>query len=143
MNSKAIQKCALGLLARREHSAQELINKLQLKAFELDDIYPVINALTEADYQSDARYAEMITRVRFEKGYGPNYIRSYLQERGVDSTIIELNLRAYEAQWFDKLRDVYRRKYHQDAISTQYAKVLRFLISRGYDLSDIRRLQRQ
>jgi len=43
----------LRLLARREHSQQELLNKLALRGFEQDDAQPVIDEMAEQGWQDD------------------------------------------------------------------------------------------
>ena len=55
------------MLARREHSVSELIEKLSTKGFELKDINSAVQSLIEKNLQSDERYSEMIIRTRFNK----------------------------------------------------------------------------
>jgi regulatory protein len=62
---------ALGLLARREHSARELKNKLARRGFDADENAVALERLQSKDFQSNARFGEMLVRSRIESGYGP------------------------------------------------------------------------
>lgn len=66
--STEIRESCLQLLARREHSQKELLNKLLIKGFNKDVILAVIEELAKQGWQSDLRYAESYARHRIEKG---------------------------------------------------------------------------
>ena len=138
MTAKTLRHAALSLLARREHSRVELCRKLLEKHCILNDIQAVLDALQKDDLQSDARYAEMVARVRFNKGYGPNYIKAYLHDKGVAANLIEIALDPYKALWMDKLIETYQRKYAYTVPS--YGKVYRFFVQRGFLATDIQRV---
>ncbi|MBT5886904.1 MAG: hypothetical protein HOH56_03820, partial [Acidiferrobacteraceae bacterium] len=53
-----VREVAMRLLARREHSREELRLKLVQRGFEISSIDPVLVELIEQDYLSDARYAQ-------------------------------------------------------------------------------------
>ena len=85
---KDVEKVALNLLARREHSQAELKNKLRLRKFDETTIESVLTHLIENDFQSDDRFVEMYVRMRSRLGYGPRRIAQELQPRGVSSELI-------------------------------------------------------
>ena len=62
---------AVKLLARREHSIQELRRKLSSREFSNDSIDAAVSSLQEADLVSDTRYAEVFVRSRINRGDGP------------------------------------------------------------------------
>jgi regulatory protein len=80
---------AVGLLARREHSAYELTQKLANSDAPLDEVAQVIEQLQQAGLQSDLRFAENYVRYRSQRGNGPLRIKQELNERGVASDISE------------------------------------------------------
>ena len=138
MTANPLRQAALYLLARREHSATELCRKLLKKHFILSDIQAVIDTLQKEGLQSDSRYAEMIARVRFNKGYGPNYIKAYLHDKGVAANLIKIALEPYQTLWIDKLIETYQRKY--ECAAPSFDKAHRFLAQRGFLPADIRRV---
>jgi len=129
-----IKESCLRLLARREHSQKELLNKLLLKGFDKDDILPVIEELSEQGWQNDSRYAESYTRHRILKGYGPLFIAYELRKNGVDAVDLEDIVQQSAGSWMDLLEQVYTKKYGHDSLidRDEWAKRSRFLMQRGF-----------
>ena len=133
---KQQNKCyaaALKMLIRREHSQLELSNKLQLKGFDDVDIKHSIDLLIEQKYQSDERFSEAFTLMRYNQGKGPVIISSELKKRGIESFDLSI------FDWFGLAKDVRKKKFSQNLPSdykTQ-AKQKRFLKSRGFGFDQI------
>ena len=117
---------------------QLFCRKLLEKDFTVSDVQAVVDKLQKEGLQSDSRYTEMIVRVRFNKGYGPNYIKAYLHEKGVAANLINDKLEPYHALWIDKLIETFQRKYVHTMPS--FDKAYRFLAQRGFVQADIRRV---
>ena len=69
-----VRRAAMNLLARREQSFFELVQKLTRKYpdFDREDIIlPAIEKLREEDLQCDARFVESYVRYRSTRGMGP------------------------------------------------------------------------
>lgn len=132
--TKTIKAYCLRLLARREHSRKELLNKCSLKGFQKSDVLPVLDELTEKGWQDDARYAESYARQRIQKGYGPIAVQYELSQNGVQIDTIEPLLHSVADSWLDVLEQVYHKKYtHDRRLSRQeWAKRSRFLLQRGF-----------
>ncbi|MFZ2725693.1 MAG: regulatory protein RecX [Methylococcaceae bacterium] len=137
-----IQQSCLRYLALREHSQQELLQKLLTKGFSQEDSLPVLNNLARQDWQSDLRYAQSYARYRLNKGYGAVFIRYQLQQKGVDSEIINSVLATVSDDWFSVLQQVYEKKYGDNSQLTRkdWAKRSRFLMQRGFESELIKRL---
>ncbi|MGZ0080601.1 regulatory protein RecX [Methylomonas sp. YC3] len=136
-----IEAICLRLLARREHSRRELLDKLALRGFDRDEVEPVIDQIAEQNWQNDARYAECYVRQRIQNGYGPMRIRYELQQRGINDA--DLDAQAEEqGGWQNVLLDVYSRKYDDEKSLTQneWLKRSRFLQQRGFSGEMIKRL---
>jgi regulatory protein len=131
---KEIREAGLRLLARREHSQKELLNKLLIKGFNQDDILAVIEELALQGWQSDVRYAESYTRHRIQKGYGPVFIISELRQNGIDAFHLEETLQKTAGSWMGLLEQVYIKKYNHDILidRNEWAKRSRFLLNRGF-----------
>lgn len=129
------------MLARREHSRRELLDKLVLRGFERDEVNPVIDALTEQNWQNDERYAECYVRDRIGKGYGPIRVAYELQQRGISG--VDLDAQAEEqGGWLNLALDVYAGKYGEEKVlpPNEWAKRSRFLQQRGFSGETIKRV---
>ncbi|HHO68381.1 MAG TPA: regulatory protein RecX, partial [Gammaproteobacteria bacterium] len=87
------------LLARREHSVLELRRKLEQRGWQGGPLDEVLDSLVDQNLLSDRRFAEVYTRTRIERGYGPLRIRAELRERGIDAALAEAALEAEAPDW--------------------------------------------
>lgn len=136
-----IEAVCLRLLARREHSQKELLDKLALRGFVRDEALPVIQAMAEQNWQNDARYTESYLRQRIAAGYGPVRIRYELQQRGISDADLEQQAEE-QGGWQNLLLDVYSRKYDDEKSLSrnEWLKRSRFLQQRGFSGEMIKRL---
>jgi regulatory protein len=132
--AKEIQEVCLRLLARREHSQKELLNKLALRGFDRDDALPVIDELAQQGWQDDLRYAESYARFRIQKGYGPIRVSYELLQNGITAFDLEDIVKKEAGSWMALLEQVYRKKYSHDTVldRNEWAKRSRFLLHRGF-----------
>ena len=139
MFKKDIKNSAYGLLARREHSKKELRQKLLLRDYALEDIEPILQALSEQNIQSDVRFAESLMRVRISRGYGWIYICAELKQKGLANDIISEIHQTQSIDWFEQAHTAYQKRFADTPISDQKdkAKRIRFLQSRGFDFEQI------
>ena len=133
------KQVAVRLLARREHSAEEICQKLTKREFEADEIATALLELKQGDWQSDERFAEAYIRARRLKGFGPVRIASELRDRGVDEQITDRYLLADDDIWWRMLEQEYQKKYHGSPFEDyqEKAKRMRFLQYRGFSLDQI------
>ena len=131
---QTVRNRALGLLARREHSVQELLRKLRNKGGAETLCLEVVGELGRLDLQSDARFTEAYTHSRVSKGFGPMRIRRDLRQRGIEDGLIEDHL-TRDAEYWMKIAEQARHKRFRgvapdgrDAWNAQ----ARFLAQRGF-----------
>ena len=72
---KDYRQVALGLLARREHAARELIIKLVGRGMPESEAEGLVNELVRRGLQSETRFVEEFVRSRIRRGAGPVKIR--------------------------------------------------------------------
>jgi regulatory protein len=88
---------------------------------------------------SDARYVESYVSARRNKGFGPIYIRHQLRSRDVDEQGMALVSDVAESQWLDTLLLLLRKRLSAGCFplraSKEYLKLQRFVLSRGYAMS--------
>ena len=129
---------ALKLLARREHSARELKRKLAARGISDDDAAAAVEHASAENWQSDARYAEMLVRTRVAGGYGPLRIEAELEVAGVPSDQIRAALEGAAVDWREQAAGVHAKKFGTPPKSAaERAKQYRYLQGRGFDSSQI------
>lgn len=136
MSAKSV---AVKLLARREHSALEIRQKLLKRDFDETEISLAIVELQEGDWLSDKRFTEAYIRMRQQKGFGPIRIAMELSERGVEDAIVESYLLPADDKWLQSLKQQYLKKYKSKPVTdySDQAKRIRFLQYRGFSLDAI------
>lgn len=127
------------LLSMREHSRQELSNKLSRKFKDQTHIQTAVEQLAEDGYLCDDRFTESYVRMRRGRGFGPVRIRSELQAKGVDTSLIDNYVQAYADDWSALAEDVYCRKYGDTLVADyqEWSKRARFMHSRGFEMDHI------
>jgi regulatory protein len=140
----SIRNKAMDLLARREHSEQELRQKLKTREYDADAIDEVLQALKENRLQSDERFTESYVNHRFNAGVGPLKIRYELRQKGVSDGLVDEFLEPLSDQW-DELMTRQRIRKYGASIPNDYAermKQARFLQNRGFSPESVMRLFR-
>jgi regulatory protein len=129
---------ALRLLARREHSRDELARKLSPYAESREALETVLDFLVSKKSLSNERFAEVRANWLARK-YGAAKIRQDLTSKGV---AVELADRVTsDLEEMDKARAILARKYSAPATTREErAKRARFLQGRGFSGDVIRRL---
>lgn len=134
------QRAAVALLARREHSAEELRGKLIAKGYPAELVSNALEQLGAQGLLSDARFAEVFARARANKGYGTARIAQELRQRGVLDEQIAPALSEAKETWRAQITHV-RRKRFGEALpqsNTDRAKQARFLLQRGFTSEQVR-----
>jgi regulatory protein len=136
---------ALGSLAMREHSCDELRKKLVNKQHDAIVVDQLIIDLLKDNLISDARYSESYWRSRSNKGYGPSRISKELEMKGVAAQIIASSKVEAGIDFFKVVEAVYLKKYKGQSWQAQKehaykekAKRQAFLYRRGFDTDYIK-----
>ncbi len=134
---------ALRLLARREHSRQELRRKLSAHAGPGEDVDALLDELAGRGWLSDARFAEAAARAKARR-FGPAKVRQFLQSRGVDEEAIAAGLARAGADGEASLEGVWKGHYRAaPGDDREKARQVRFLQGRGFHLEEILRFLRE
>ena len=129
---------ALDVISRREHSKKEVRDKLLKKFDDLSVIEDVIEKLIKNSLLNDSRYAEMYTRARKRKGFGPKRIGYELNSRGVSETLSSIAIEE-EGGWLEAAENAFNKKF-KDGISLDFKTKLKqksFLQNRGFSFKEI------
>lgn len=133
-----LRRAAMNMLARREHSFGELLDKLTEKYPDfspLEQIVPALERLREQNLQSDSRFIEAFVRYRSTRGVGPQKILAELYPKKLESDILQHGLYATGIDWYSTCRDVLLKKFKPHGMPDlqERARWQRFLQQRGFD----------
>ena len=141
-------------MARREHSAYELVTKLT-RRYTTAVVGSIVDELTENGELSDRRFAETLVRSRFNRGFGPIYISKELRSKGIEAQLAKECIGAFDGEWQARAKEVFEKKRGQynytfdeevdggkndDEAKVLKEKLARFLFGRGYPSEIVFRL---
>ncbi len=136
---KEARKKAMDLLARREHSRDELCRKLEKAGFESDVAFDAIRTLADEGLQSDERFVESFVQSRINQGKGPARIRADLGQKGVNASVIDAAIEQSGADWYALAREIRAHKFGDERPDDfkEKARQMRFLQYRGFESDHI------
>jgi regulatory protein len=134
---------AVALLARREHSRDELARKL-LRRLEAGqdpgEVEAVLDELQRRDLLSERRYADAVVRTRAAR-YGNARLAQDLKARGVPADTTKSALAALGDSELQRARTVWARRFGAAPTDLQErARQTRFLERRGFSAAVIRQV---
>lgn len=130
----AIRRCALDLLARREHSYAEMLRKLRQRGVSVDMAEIELDRLQQEGLLSDERFCEAYVHARSQRGYGPVRLREELRQRGVAETLIEQQLHNAERDWTALAQTTFTKRFPEGPAEDmkERSKQQRFMQYRGF-----------
>ncbi len=130
--------CAVSLLSRRDHSYNELLNKLRQKGFK-QGAEQALSKLQSQGYIDDERFAQIYVRELISfKNYGKRRIEQELYKKGIEREIIKNTLDDAEFPE-ERLADIIRKKYLRYLSDEKgVRKTVNALLRLGYSYGDIR-----
>ncbi len=137
---RSLKGRALGYLSRREYSRAELARKLAPYAGEGESVEPVLDALEQDGWLSDARFAESLVHRRASR-VGTARIVGELKRHAVgDALVEEVGAQLRETEWA-RAQAVWRKKFGAvPQTPAERAKQARFLATRGFSRATIVKL---
>jgi regulatory protein len=141
-NAADARALALKLLARREHTQQELRAKLVRKGCAAGLAAEVVGQLARARLLSEERFIESYVQARRGRGYGPLRIREELRGKGVEEDAIAQWIDVGGREWLEELRRVRRKKFGAGLPKSfsERARQARFLQYRGFTTDQIQQV---
>lgn len=134
---------ALRLLARREHSREELRRKLLPHLVEGEDVESLLDDFTQRGWLSDARFAEHSIRAKSRR-FGPLRVAQLLRERGLDEEAIAAGFHAAGEDGIASIEAVWKSRFRaRPADDRELARQVRFLQGRGFAVANILRFLKE
>jgi len=132
---------AIYSLAMREHSRQEIKNKLAKKVFsENVDFEKLLDQLEENNYLNEERFTESFIRYRSGRGQGFVKIANELRQRGINTSLINNAMQEANIDWYQLAKEQREKKFGKTKPFDfkEKARQMRFLSGRGFDAEVIR-----
>lgn len=132
-----LRSYAFAVLARKEYSKADLIEKLATWAQDRNEVLTLVEELSANHYQSDQRVAEMTVRSQVRKGKGPNRIKLALRAKHLDKELVREDIA--EIDWYEQAYQLKVKKYGTEVSKDpkMKAKQIRFLQYRGFEMDAI------
>jgi regulatory protein len=126
--------------AYQERSVAEVRAKLKGCTLSEEEIDAVVNQLIDEEFLNDERFAAGFVKSKIHtKGWGSTKIRFHLHQKGIANNIINNVLsEVEESDWNEQLqRNIEKWKRSNELSHTTYSKLVRFLSSKGFKISEI------
>ncbi len=132
------------LCARSEHCSKEMTDKMRLWNLTEAQQARVMERLTKYQYVDDERYTELFIRDKIKfNGWGRNKVAQALYMKGISEQMARPYLdEVSEDDYLRVLRPLVRSKLPKIKAKNSYerrAKMLRYGISRGFSIDQIKR----
>lgn len=128
---------ALRLLARREHSRQELARKLSAHTQDGAEVEGVLDALEAEGLLSERRVVEQIVHARGSR-FGARRIARELAGKGIADEAIATAVQALRSDEAERAQAVWRKKFARlPRTPAERARQARFLQGRGFGFDTI------
>jgi regulatory protein len=139
LDARAARVAALGALARRDYSCEDLRLKLLEKGYDASVVLPLLDALRGEKLLDDRRYLENFVAYHAARGQGPLRIRVDLRRHGLLGPQVEEYLDAYP-DWLTLLKKARLKKFGAKPAKNYAERQLqaRFLGYRGFTSAQIR-----
>jgi regulatory protein len=138
--NREIVSASLKLLAMRDMSRVQFVDKLTKKEFNAEDISEAVAWCEAEGWLNEARYAEVAAR-RLGHKYGASRVAATLRQKGVNDEAVASTINAMKDSEFSRAKAVWIRKFETlpDTADAR-AKQTRYLQSRGFSFAIIKRV---
>jgi len=131
---------AIGFLARRDHSPQELARKLGRHSTDAAEIEQVIARLQAQGLLSEASFASSLVRRR-APGKGSARVLQELRQHGVSAAALEEARETLASTETERAREAWQKRFGSPAATPQdRLRQMRFLAGRGFGHEVIRKV---
>lgn len=134
------REAVMNCLARREHSQKELRDKLRLQNHAPEAIEEALVYMSEAGYQSDARYAAFLVRYKGAR-QGERRLRQTLTQQKIDKDTIDEAIGQAESE-VSRAVATLRRFEGKTPDMALRQRSTRFMAARGFGFDVIRKAWR-
>lgn len=128
------------LLSQRDHSSNELRDKLLRKGFEREHVDDVIGAFVQRGWIDDFAFATRQAEILADQQWGPLQIKKKLMKHGVDASMADDAVDGLDVDWLANARARVERKYGDLDEDGDVERAFRHLSYRGFLAATARRV---
>lgn len=141
---KTLLMRGIDYLSRREHSAYELRRKLAPYAESEEELEATLARLQKENWQNDERFIRTFTQSK-QARWGSAKVLHALQSHKLEPEDLQEVRETLKETEFERALEVYQRKFrtplHEvDDYQREYAKRVRFMMSRGFNAEIVRKV---
>jgi regulatory protein len=138
--NREIVTASLRLLAMRDMSRAQFVDKLTAKEFTPEDIAEAVAWCEAEGFLDEVRFAEVAGR-RLGQKYGTSRIAQTLRQKGVNTETISATVDAMKETEFARAYEVSVRKFGElPSDGDTRTKQTRYLLSRGFSYAVVKRI---
>lgn len=140
LDPQSLKNRIFTLLARREYSRAELMQRLKPKAQSISELEAVLDTMAQDGYQSDQRFTESFVRQRINQCWGPKRIVYELQQKGISRSMIEDVLEKMSPDWDELAAELAHKRFdkHQSIDTKEQAKQMRYMLNQGFSYDQVK-----
>lgn len=138
-NEAEIRTYLFDLLARREYTKSQLMQKLRKREADMLLAEQLLESFERDGYQSDQRFVESQVRQRIEMGQGRRKIEFELRQKGISPDLADSVLEQHDVGAEKRALEYLRKRYGREAAvdPKEKAKRFRHMVGRGYSFDEI------
>ena len=141
---KTLLMRGIDYLSRREHSAYELRRKLAPYAESEEELESTLQRLQKENWQNDERFMRNFSQAKQAKWGSAKVLHALTGHKLEAENLEELREQLRETE-YDRALEVYQRKFRTPLnaaadFQREYAKRVRFMMSRGFDAEVVRKM---
>ncbi len=143
-----LHAAALRMLARRALSVAELAERLERRGHQAGEVRAELRRLIAAGLLRETALARALCSAQLTSGHGRRAIAIALRRRKIDrdaaaGALASVDEEAEQAALAHALERAVRKHPHWRALPDERRKVLRYLLTRGFAVSEARRALRE
>jgi len=143
-----LHAAALRMLARRALSVAELAERLERRDYQDSEVRAEVRRLIAAGLLRETALARAICSAQLTSGHGRRAIAIALRRRKIDGdaaagALASVDEEAEQAALAHALAKAVRKHPHWRTLPDERRKVLRYLLTRGFAISEARRALRE
>lgn len=137
MNRKlSAREQAAKLCSLKKQTRKILTEKLRAKKYPYSEIEEAVSAMVEIGYIDEEEYAKCFVSDSYRiKKHGRKRILSELKMKGVEVSVAEKAIDDFDADEKEIIKTEMEKRFPE---KSEKEKIMRYFISRGFSLSDLR-----
>lgn len=140
--NKKIVNSALRLLARRDMSRREFLQKLKSFEYPEEDAVHVADWCTQEGFLNEQRFIDAQQR-RLSQRYGARRVGATLKQKGIAEEETKIVVETLKETDLVRAKEIWEKKFSPATDQKEKGKQIRFLMARGFSYDVIKKVLNQ